>query len=116
MHCTAAEPFESLILVDEYSFLLVSTSFALRLPRKVEHLLGRGAGTCNYTVTSWRFSGPDRESLQLWFLFVETSLLFKLRFVASVFRRSGRRLRHVAFGDREGMLHFLFVEFSRDEL
>ena len=83
--------FESLILVDEGSVQLVSTSFALRLPQKVEHLLCCDSRACKHTVTHRCFSGPTRESLQRWFLSVQTSFPSRLRFVESVFRESGHR-------------------------
>ena len=83
VHCTAAQPFESLTFA-EGSVQLVSTSLALRLPHKVE----RDARICNYTVTNRCFSGPERESPQPWFLSVHASLSFKSRFVKHVLHRS----------------------------
>ena len=97
----------SSILVDEGSVQLASISLALRLRWKVEHLCS-DQSICNCTVTKRCFSSPERESPQRWLRSV----------VESVFRRNGRRLRHVAqLATEKGcFLCLLQRKCSRDEL
>ena len=87
---------ESLIIVVEGSVQLVSTSLAFQLPQNVG-LSCCDACICNYTVTNRCFSGPTRGSLPRWFLPLQTSLSFKLRFVVKhMFHRSKHRLHLVS--------------------
>ena len=93
VHCTTAQPFRfiflsgSLILVDEGSVQLVSTSLALRLPQAVSTYYDVTLELATTPSPIDAFSGPERESLHLWFL----SLSFTSRFVKHVFHRSKRR-------------------------
>ena len=84
-HCTEAQPFRFFICLSR-RFSLMRVLFSSSRPissmteHKVEHLCF-DARICNSTVTHRLFSGPTRESLQRWFLSVQSSLTFKLRFV-----------------------------------
>ena len=93
-----------MILVDEGSVQLVFTSFAF------EHWLCCDART--YTVTYRCFSGPTRESLQRWFLSVQTSPSFKRRSVKHVPNRSKHRYRVPRQTTTCGMFFVSVSEFS----
>ena len=76
---------------------------------KSEHLCC-DARNCNYTVTIRCFFGRTRESLQLWFLSVQTSLSFKLRFVQHGFHQSKHHLHFVPRQTRK--LYSSLVDFG----
>ena len=72
---------------------------------KVEHFCC-DARLCNCTVTHRCFSGPTRESLQRWFLSVQSSVTFKSRSVESVVRADIGTLSH----DRQEMRLYIFSD------